>query len=318
MTEFDTIRYLSRADVERVCPDAGVIADRIEALLSASRRDEAWEAPKSNIHPAPGRQWMGLLSGAVQPPLAVFKTLGLSSENAAQGLPHIGSLIVVHDGTTGIPTAIMDAGYITGVRTAAVSLIAARRLARPDAASIAFIGCGVQALSHFDAFAQEFPIREVMAFSRRRESGEALCAHARARGCDARVVDDPGKAIAAADMVVSSVPEQPGLVPFLDANRVAPGAFVAGVDLGRSWVEESFPAFNRIVVEDLEKHGAAPLVTTAPVTADLADLIAEPRRDDDRARNAFVFRGLAFGDLAAASLCLERAVEAGIGVSLAR
>lgn len=318
MTSFDSIRYLSRASVERVCPDASSIADRIEALLAASRQEEAWEAAKCNIHPAPGRQWMGLLSGAVEPSLAVFKTLGLSVDNATRGLPHIGSLIVVHDGESGLPMAVMDAGYITGVRTAAVTLIAARRMARADSASIAFIGCGVQALSHFDALSAEFPISQVVAFSRRRESSDALCEHARAKGCDARSASDARDAIGNADMVVSSIPEQPGFTPFLDAHELTSGVFVSAVDLGRSWIDASFPAFDRIVVEDLEKHDAAPMVTTAPVTAGLAELIQESRRTDAEARHAFIFRGLAFGDLAAASLCLERAVEADEGVKLQR
>ena len=69
-----------------------------------------------------------------------------------------------------------------------------------------------------------------------------------AAGAGAEVCTDPGEAIRDADMVVTSIPEQPGLQPFLDANTLSAGAFLAAVDLGRSWIPESFTAFDRIVL----------------------------------------------------------------------
>ena len=96
------------------------------------------------------------------------------------------------------------------------------------------------------------------------------------------------------------------------------GALAIGVDLGRSWIPETFSAFDRVAVDDLRRHAASPIVTTVPVDADLHSLIAEPRRTDCTARTAFMFRGVGLGDLAAASICLERARECGVGVMLER
>ena len=118
--------------------------------------------------------------------------------------------------------------------------------------------------------------------------------------------------------MVSSVPDAPGFRPFLDAGRLLPGAFAIGVDLGRSWIPGTFSAFDRVAVDDLRRHAASPIVTTVPVGADLHSLIAEPRRTDCTARTAFMFRGVGLGDLAAASICLERARDRGVGVMLAR
>ena len=312
------IRYLSRRDVERLGVAAREIADRLETLLVAERAGDAWDAPKSSIAPGGGRLSLALLSAARRPALSVLKTLGLSSENGARGLPHIGGVIVVHDGASGLPIAILDAEHITAVRTAAISLIAARRLARAESRSIGFIGCGVQAHSHLDALASELPIEHVVAFSRRRESTKALCAHARAAGIAGRVAADAVDAMTDVDIVVSSIPQQPGLRPFLDANRLGAGAFAIGVDLGRSWIPETFCAFGRVAVDDLRRHAAAPLVTAVPVDTDLVTLIGQPRRTDRGARTAFMFGGIGLGDLAAASICLDRARDLGVGAMLER
>ena len=314
----DGIRHLSRRDVERLAVSAREIADRLETLLVAERAGDAWEAPKASVAPGDGRLALALLSAAREPSLSVLKTVGVSPGNTARGLPHIGGVIVVHDGESGMPVAILDAEHITAVRTAAISLVAARRLARADSRSIGFVGCGVQAASHLDALASELPVERIVAFSRRRESAEALCGRAAAAGVAGRVAGDAGDAIAGVDIVVSSIPDAPGFRPFLDAGRLFPGALAIGVDLGRSWIPGKLSAFDRVAVEDLRRHAARPIVTTVPVDADLHSLIAEPRRSDRTARVAFMFGGVGLGDLAAASICLERARECGVGVMLAR
>ena len=68
------------------------------------------------------------------------------------------------DSQTGLPLAVIDGNWVTARRTAGLSAVAAKRLARPDSASIAFIDCGVQARNHLDAFCDIFPLREVRAF----------------------------------------------------------------------------------------------------------------------------------------------------------
>ena len=312
------IRYLSRRDVKRLAVSTSEIADRLETLLVAERAGNAWEAPKASIVPGEGRLSLALLSAAREPSLAVLKTVGVSSVNAARGLPHIGGIIVAHDGESGMPVAILDAEHITAVRTAAISLVAARRLARGDSRSIGFVGCGVQAASHLDALGSELPVERIVAFSRRRESAEALCTQAEAGGLAGRVTVDAGDAIADVDIVVSSVPDQPRFRPFLDAGRLRPGALAIGVDLGRSWIPETFTAFDRVAVDDLRRHAARPMITAVPVDADLHSLVAETRRTDRTARTAFMFGGVGLGDLAAASICLDRARERGVGVTLER
>ena len=312
------IRHLSRRDVERLAVPACEIADRLETLIAAERAGDAWEAPKSSIAPGDGRFSLALLSAAREPSLSVVKTVGLSPANSARGLPHIGGIIVVHDGESGLPVAVLDAEHITAVRTAAISLVAARRLARADSRSIGFIGCGVQAASHLDALASELPVERIVAFSRRPESAEALCERGSAAGIAGRVVENAAAATAGVDIVVSSIPDRPDLRPFLDAGKLDAGAFAIGVDLGRSWIPATFSAFDRVVVDSLPRHAAAPFVTAVPVDTDIASLLGESRRAECTARIAFMFRGMGLGDMAAASICLERARKRDVGAMLER
>ncbi len=76
--------------------------------------------------------------------VAGVKWVSAFPENRGRGLPTIAGLIVLNDPETGLPLAVMDAGWITAKRTAAASALAARHLARPDSRILGILGCGVQ------------------------------------------------------------------------------------------------------------------------------------------------------------------------------
>ena len=71
--------------------------------------------------------------------------LRLTPATQARGLPYITGLLVLNDPLTGIPLAVMDATWITAMRTGGATALAARYLARPDSSTVAVLGCGVQA-----------------------------------------------------------------------------------------------------------------------------------------------------------------------------
>ena len=155
--------------------------------------------------------------------------------NAALGLPHINAMIVLSDIETAVIKSVMDGTVVTAIRPAAVSLVAARRLARPDSSRISFYPCGVQARAHLDAFATEFPIRDVTCYSRTIATAEAFAVYARERGFSAAVVTDARRAVQGQDIIVSSAPRAAELAKVLDPTWLSQGAFVTGVDLGRAW-----------------------------------------------------------------------------------
>lgn len=307
------LRYLSQRTLEDLDITTVKIVSRIEQLIRERDQSRVWNAPKAVIIPPDGRYMMATLSAADEPPFMAVKSLLLNPENSKRGLKSINALVVLHDSDTGLPLAIIDGNWVTAVRTAGLSTVAAKRLARPDASIAAFIGCGVQAHSHLRAFAEIFPLKEIRALSRGPASRDALCHSAKEMGLLAAVSGSAQDAVRGADLVITSVTISPELVPFIDAGWLKPGAFVTMTDLAASWHADSMTVFDRIIIDDLEQESNMqhPLIDPSLVSGDITDLVCSNTagRCSENERTAFAFRGLALGDLAAASIAYQQACK---------
>jgi ornithine cyclodeaminase/alanine dehydrogenase-like protein (mu-crystallin family) len=309
------LSYLSQTALQALDLTTDEVVESIERLIRGRSQARAWNAPKAVIQPPDGRYMMATLSAADDPPFLAMKSLIFNPRNRERGLPDINAVVTLLDSDTGVPLAVMDGNWVTAVRTAGLSAVAAKRLARPDASVAAFIGCGVQAHSHLQAFSALFPLREIRAFGRGAANREALCQTARKLGLSAVASETAHEAVRDADLVITSVTFSPQLAPFLDARWLQPGTFAMMIDQAAPWVADSMPAFNRIVIDDLEQEAQMPkpLVDLALVAGDLTGLVngaVVGRRLDDE-KTAFVFRGLALGDLAVAALAYQRALQSG-------
>ena len=215
---------------------------------------------------------------------------------------------------------MIDGNWITAVRTAALSAVAAKRLARPASRIAAFIGCGVQAESHLRAFAELFPLTEIRAFGRGRANIEGLCRTARDLGLAAKAPATAEDAVSDADLIVTSVTYSADMEPFLDAGWLKPGAFAAVTDLAAPWIKDSLGHFELIVIDDMEQEASMPdkLAPAALIAGDITGLVRghiHGRTSDDE-RTAFIFRTHPLGDLALAALAYRRATDGGRGVTI--
>jgi ornithine cyclodeaminase/alanine dehydrogenase len=280
----------------------------IEALIRAQAEGRAWSAPKSAIRTQDGRYMMTTLSAADDPPVMCVKSLIANPENPARGLEQLNSQITVLDSQTGVPAAVMGGNWITAIRTAALSAVAAKRLADPDARVAAFVGCGAQGHAHLTALADLFPLREVRAVGRGKANIQSLCRAAEARGLSARGDLAPEAALRDADIVVSAITLNPSIEPFLDPSWLKPGAFAAITDVLLPWRRDHLAAFDQIVIDDWQQDRALDegLVPPDLVTTDLKGLVLEGA-PTAAGPTAFIFRGLPLGDLAVAALAYERA-----------
>jgi ornithine cyclodeaminase/alanine dehydrogenase len=310
MNTAETIPYLSEETLEGLGITTGDVIESIEALIRGSARDTVWSAPKAVILPSDGRYMMAALAAMDNPSLLAVKTVVLNPRNPEKGLPQINGLVTMLDSETGLPAAILDGNWITAVRTAGLSAVAAKYMANEGAAVCAFIGCGVQARSHLRAFSDMFPLRGVRVFGRGRANIDRLCAFADELGLSSEVCASGGDAVEGADLVVTSVTFSAQLDPPLDANRLAPGCFAAITDLAAPWHKESFSAFDQIAIDDMEQEAALPNKLAAPehVTGDLSGLVMGKfkGRNLPNDRTAFIFRGHALGDLALAALAVRK------------
>jgi ornithine cyclodeaminase/alanine dehydrogenase len=311
-----TLPYLSSKTLDDLSITTEEVVAAVEQVILGQRRGKVWSAPKAVVTPGDDRYIMATLAVTQDPPVVATKSLVLNPHNPERGLPAINSIVSLIHGETGLPLAIVDGNWVTAWRTAGLSAVAAKRMARPDSAVIAFIGCGVQAHSHLDVFRDLFPLREIRAFGRGAANRDALCRAAEAHGLKGIASKSAKEAIADADIVVTSVTLLPAPEPFLDARWLKAGCFVTMTDLAAPWLAEGMGALQRIVIDDLEQETkmSKPLVAPALVAGDLFGLVGGelPGRKNADERTAFVFRGLAVGDLALAALAYRRAKTKGI------
>jgi len=237
----------------------------------------------------------------------------------SNGLPTIQGCIVLVDATNGRVLAIMDSIEITAQRTAAASAVAARHLARRDATTIAFIGCGVQAHCHLDCLLAlpQFAFRSVHVFDLDRACAERLREHAIDHGLAAAEAASPGAACRAADIVVTCTP---ATAPILHAADIRPGTFIAAVGADsphKNEIAAELMARARVVPDitaqaaamgDLRAAIAAGAMTIDAVHAELAAVVSQSRPGRTRDEEIFIFdsTGTAIEDLVAANLVYDR------------
>jgi len=305
------IPCLSEADLIALGITTQEVVECIESAIHKEEAGRVWSAPKAVIiPPEDGRYMMAALAAMDDPSLLAVKIVVLNPENPQRGLPQINGLVTMLDSSSGLPVAILDGNWITAVRTAGLSAVAACRLANPDAQSVGFVGCGVQARSHLQSFADLFPLKSIKLFGRGRANKDRLAAAASDLGLSVEVSSRGQDAIEDVDLVVTSITATGGPEPFLDANGLKPGAFAAITDLGVPWIRDSFGALDRVVIDDVEQEAALPNKLCDPtfIDGDLSGLVLG-RIDGRSARDeraAFLFRGHALGDLALAVLALQK------------
>src|SRR6266542_1341463 len=265
------------------------------------------------------------------------KLVTVFSSNAARGLDtHLASILLL-DPETGALRALLDGRYITEARTAAVSAVSSRLLARPTASSLAIIGSGVQARSHLEALSRVHVLRHVAVWSpqklhRERFADEANSATSltsvkpqsdSSQVRAVRAVDHAGEAIVGADIIVLVTSSAD---PVLESGWVKPGAHVISVGACRPTQREMDPALvarARLFVDSrsaaLVESGDVVLgiqegrFSAEHIVAEIGELVAGAAgRRSDTEVTIFKSLGLAVEDVTAADLAYRRAVDRGI------
>jgi ornithine cyclodeaminase/alanine dehydrogenase-like protein (mu-crystallin family) len=162
------VRMLDAAAVRRTLAPTGLV----DALEEAFRRNDPSGAPlRTVLETDRGRL---LLMPAWGTAGVGVKLVTLTPDNPAAGEPFIGALYVLFDPITQQPAAVLDGAELTARRTAAVSALATRHLARPDAHRLVVFGAGVQARAHVEAMRAVRPIDEVVVIARTPAHAEEL------------------------------------------------------------------------------------------------------------------------------------------------
>lgn len=234
--------------------------------------------------------------------------------NSARGLPAVNGTYLLMDGRTGEMRAVLDGGELTARRTAAASALAARYLARADAATLLVVGTGRLAPLLAEAHRAVRPIGRVMIWGRNPDKAAAV-----AKGLDNAVaVDDLARAAGEADVISCATLSQAALI---HGAWLKPGCHLDLVGAFKPDMREADDdalAAARVFVDtragalkeggDLVQAMASGAIAEGNIVAELADLVrdTDPGRRDDREITVFKSVGAALEDLAAARLVAQR------------
>jgi ornithine cyclodeaminase/alanine dehydrogenase-like protein (mu-crystallin family) len=259
------------------------------------------------------------------PPALGIKVISVFPGNHGTGIESHQGFVLLFEPEHGSPVALIDAIAITAIRTAAVSGLATRLLARPDAAELAIIGSGTQARSHLQAMRAVRPIARVRAWSPHRERLEAFAADAEASGATVEAAADARSAIDGADIVCTVTASS---TPVVEGAWLADGTHVNAVGSSQAVnreLDNDAVARARLFVDRREsaqneagdyliplREGAIGPDHIVAEIGEVAAGMAEGRRSVDEI-TLFKSLGLAIEDLAAARWIHQRAVETGAG-----
>ena len=143
--------YLSRSDVERINIPMRDIIDALDDMFKEKGNGRVEMPPKPGIHTRPDAFIHAMPAYIPSTEAAGMKWVSGYPENQGKGLPYITGLLILNDADTGVPIAVMDATWITAMRTGAATAVAAKYLARPGSSSVGILACGVQGRTNLEA-----------------------------------------------------------------------------------------------------------------------------------------------------------------------
>jgi ornithine cyclodeaminase/alanine dehydrogenase-like protein (mu-crystallin family) len=315
-------------DVKRLLPMDECI-ELMASVLADLARGAVWQPLRFVVRPPDEPSLMGLMPAHRSTPAASYglKAVCIFPGNAARGLDAHQGGVLLFDGETGALRALVDASAVTAIRTAAVSAVATRALAREDARELAILGSGVQARSHLEAMAAARPFERARVWSRTAEHAAAFVAEAKA-SFPVDAVESAEEAVRGADVVVTatSSPE-----PIVRRDWLAPGAHVNAVGSSIPTAREldadtiAAAALFADARESMVNEGGDYLFAVREanigpehIRAELGEVLTgsgEGRQADDEL-TVFKSLGLAAEDLAAAEHVYARALAAAAGTAV--
>lgn len=319
------IRILNREDVLAAGDMAAAVAvtRRAFADLSAGRA----VVPQRQHLDLPAEDGGALIMPAFAAAESRFavKLLTLYPGNPGRDLPFIQGLMLLYDGTTGTPIALMDGAPLTALRTGAASGAATDLLARCDAATLAMIGVGGQAEAQVQGVCAVRPIRRLLVFARQRERAAAF---AERLGVELGIAADAPSdrtAVAEADIICSATTATEAV--FAD-DHIGDGTHINAVGAYRPDMCE-VPAATlkraRLVVDrreaclaeagDILRAIAAGAIDAGHIAAELGEVVEGRIAGRENPKQVTVFKsvGNAVQDAAVGALLAARAESMGLG-----
>jgi thiomorpholine-carboxylate dehydrogenase len=317
---------LSEMDV-RIVLSMDDLIEAMRAALVQFSSGQVKQPLRSVIDAGSPRGFFGVMPAFIPQPAALgTKLVTVFGGNAAANLPtHLATIVLV-DPDTGELLAVMDGRYITEARTAAVSAVSARLLAKEDAATLGIIGSGVQARSHLEALTRVRTLRQVRVWSpsaeRRATFVREMKKHTTGK---LTAATSAREAIEGADLIVLATSSGK---PVVSSEWVSAGAHVCAVGACRPDQREMDTALvsrARVFVDSKTAAFAEAGDIVLPIgegafdqshiAGELGEVAAGtiPGRQSNDDITIFKSVGMAVEDVAAAHMAYTRAAGRGLG-----
>lgn len=297
--------HLSDAEVRRLLDLEALIAAVREALIDFSARRVV--QPLRSVMEIPPDQGVFFLKPALVGGILATKLITQIPGNAARGLPTMQATMVLMDAITGRTLAVLDATWLTALRTAAASAVAIDCLTSPSPKVIALLGSGVLARTHADAARTVRPVSEVRVWSPNPDNVAKCAKDVKGVACMSAE-----EATRNADIVCTVTTARE---PVLKGAWLRRGALVCAVGAPRpAWRELDDDAMSNVVITDSCEAAALEsgdvILSGARVWAELGDILAGTRPPPATgATIIFKSLGQAVVDAAAARLVYEAACK---------
>ncbi|MCK4978019.1 MAG: ornithine cyclodeaminase family protein [Anaerolineales bacterium] len=320
----EQLLYLSQAEVTSVGVSMAEIIELLETAFREKGKQRVEMPPKPGIHPGDGDNFIHAMPAYI-PAMnsAGIKWVSGFPENHKHGLPYITGLLILNDPETGLPISVMDCVWITAMRTAAATAVAARRLARPDSSVLGVLGCGVQGRTNTEALNVLFPLERVMAYDVDPEAVSSFADEISSRfNLEVTPVATPKEAVTGCDMVVTAGPILKTPHATIQAGWMDQGAFASLVDFDSYWHPAALKEASKFCTDDvaqLNHYQEVGYFQDIPlIHADLGELVVgeKPGRETPAERTMTCNLGLAMDDMAVAPTIYQQALDKGIGTWL--
>lgn len=262
-----------------------------------------------------------------------FKVVNFFAGNPSKrDLPTIHAIVCLIDDVTGIPLGIMEGGYVTALRTGAVSGAASDLMARPNSKVLTVIGAGVQGVTQAAAVCAVRPIEKIYAVDTRPEQLERYRSVVESDWPElasrVETTTDVAFAVAQADIICTATTAR---APVFDDADLKPGTHINAVGAFTPEMQEIPPdtvVRSRIVIDNLDAILAEAgdllkpmndgLIAQSHFTTELGHLVAGTAtgRADDEEITFFKSVGNAVQDVVVARFAVDQAAAQGIGTSI--
>ncbi|EHR53041.1 2,3-diaminopropionate biosynthesis protein SbnB [Saccharomonospora marina XMU15] len=320
--------YLARRDVAAVGGDNCLLyVDALRSALITHAEGNTVQPLKPYLRVGKGHiadRIIAMPAHVGDPGVSGLKWIGSKHDNPLSGRERASALIVLNDPATNYPVAVMEGSLVSAWRTAAVTCLAARHLAREGFTDVALIGCGVIGRTQVTALLQQFPhIHTVHAYDLRRQAAGEL-AETLGQRVRVRVADSAEDAVRSGDVVVPcTVTDE----PYISLSWLKPGTFLSNVSI-MDVHKDVFLGADKVVVDDWDQCNREKKIINQLVEegsfsrqrlhAELGEVLAgtRPGRESDDEIILLNPMGMAVEDIACAAEVYERAKSRGVGTWL--